>query len=321
MIRGLVGNTPMLKIYFRRKGVLQHIFAKAEWFNLTGSIKDRAAIYMIHNAKERGELKEYQPIIEATSGNMGISIAAIGGYYNHPVHIFMPNWMSEERKKILFAYDAVLHDVSKADGGFKGAVAMADELAKQIDGFRTNQFCNKDNEKAHYISTGKEILSDLNEVKIDAFVSGIGTGGTLMGVGKCLKEFDSSIKICTFEPDKLPTMVCGATEGEHKIAGIGDGFIPDLIDRNLIDSIDLINDEDAVLMAKKFAKELGLGVGISSGANFLEAAKLSENSNVVTVFPDDNKKYLSTDLTKDIRSNENYLSAEIELLGYETVSK
>jgi len=319
MIEKLIGNTPMLKINFRRNGTNQHIFVKAEWFNLTGSIKDRAAVYMIQKAKDRSELKEGQPIIEATSGNMGISIAAIGGYYRHPVHIFMPDWMTEERKKILIGYGAILHNVSKEEGGFQGAITMADELAKEIGGFRTSQFSNEDNSAAHYYKTGPEILRDLEGVKINAFVSGIGTGGTLMGVGRCLKEADSSVRICAFEPDTLATLVNGVTEGEHKIAGIGDGFIPELVEESFIDMVDLIHDNDAIQMAKKLSKQLGLGVGISGGANFLAAAKLAGEGNIVTVFPDDNKKYLSSDLAGELEEKEGYLSSEIELIDYEVM--
>ncbi|MBP3285132.1 MAG: PLP-dependent cysteine synthase family protein [Clostridia bacterium] len=319
MIEKLIGKTPMLKVNFRRNGVKQHIFAKAEWFNLTGSIKDRAAVYMIKKAKERGTLKDGQPIIEATSGNMGISIAAIGACYHHPVHIFMPDWMTEERKKILIGYGAILHNVSKNEGGFRGAITMADELAKQIGGFRTSQFSNEDNSEAHYYGTGREILKDLDGITIAGFVSGIGTGGTLMGVGRCLKEADSSVKIYAFEPDTLSTMINGVTEGDHKIAGIGDGFVPELVKESFIDSIDLIHDEDAIQMAKKLSRELGLGVGISAGANFLAASKLAEKGNIVTVFPDDNKKYLSTDLAGELEAKEGYLSSEIELLDYEVM--
>lgn len=321
MIEKLIGNTPMLKIRFCRNGVVQHIFVKAEWFNLTGSIKDRAAVYMIKKAKERGELKDGQPIVEATSGNMGISIAAIGAYYGHPVHIFMPNWMTEERKRILKSYGAILHEVSKEEGGFYGAIELADNLAKEINGFRTSQFANQDNSAAHYYGTGPEILKDLQGIKIDAFVSGIGTGGTLMGVGRCLKEADETIKICAFEPDTLTTLVNGETEGEHSIAGIGDGFIPDLVDKNFIETVDLIHDKDAIEMAKKLSRKLGLGVGISAGANFLAAVKLTKYGNIVTVFPDDNKKYLSTDLSGELEENDDYLSNEIELIRYEVIKK
>lgn len=319
MIEKLIGKTPMLKINFRRNGVYQYIYVKAEWFNLTGSIKDRAAIYMIKRAKERGELKEGQPIIEATSGNMGISIAAIGAYYGHPVHIFMPDWMTEERKRILIGYGAILHEVSREQGGFKGAITMADESAKEIGGFRTSQFSNLDNSEAHYYGIGPEILKDLAGIKIGGFVSGIGTGGTLMGVGKCLKEADTATKIYAFEPDTLATIVNGDTEGDHKIAGIGDGFVPELVEERFIEAIDLIHDNDAVQMAKKFSRTLGLGVGISAGANFLAAVKLTKYGNIVTVFPDDNKKYLSTDLAGELEEKAGYLSSEIELINYEVI--
>lgn len=313
----IIGNTPMIKINCRYKNVERNIYAKLEWYNFSGSIKDRAGYYIIKSAKESGKLKEGQPIVEATSGNMGISIAAIGGALGHPVHIFMPDWMSSERKQILKNYGAILHEVSREEGGFIGAIQKADKLAIEIDGFRSNQFSNSDNIKAHYEGTGKEILKNMEGIEIGGFVSGIGTGGTLMGIAKCLKEYNQDIKTYVFEPDTLSVILNGATQGEHKIAGIGDEFIPEIVDRKVIDKILLINDNDAINMARILAKKLGLGVGISSGANFLSAVLLSEgNKNIVTVFPDDNKKYLSTDLGLPIDYNTEFISNNIELLEF-----
>jgi len=316
----LIGNTPMIKINCYHEGIKKSVYAKLEWYNFSGSIKDRAAYYILKQAKERGELKDNQPIVEATSGNMGISIAAIGGALGHTVHIFMPDWMSYERKQILKNYGAVLHEVSRDEGGFVGSIKMADDLALEIDGFRTNQFSNFDNVEGHYNNTGVEILENMNGLKIDAFVSGIGTGGTLMGISKRLKETDSSVKTYAFEPDTLSVILNGATSGEHKIAGIGDEFIPEIVERNKIDRIILINDDDAVNMARILAKKLGLGVGISSGANFLASVLLGTgNDNIVTVFPDDNKKYLTTDLGKPVNDDSSFISNSIELIGFEVL--
>lgn len=319
-VRNLIGNTPFIRIDCIHNGTKKSVFTKLEWYSITGSIKDRAAFYIIKEAKDKGLLKDGQPIIEATSGNMGISIAAIGTLLGHEVHIFMPDWMSEERKQILKGYGAVLHEVSRDDGGFVGAIRLAKELASSIGGFCTCQFENENNVLSHYETTGREILDGMKEMKIDGFVSGIGTGGTLMGVGKCLKEFDSRINIYAFEPDTLSVILNGATSGEHKIAGVGDEFIPELVDKKKIDEILLINDDDAVNMSRIIARDLGLGVGISSGANFLTSILVNDGSkNIVTVFPDDNKKYLSTDLGKEINLDKKLLSNGIKCVGYEVL--
>jgi len=319
-VGNLIGNTPMIKINCVHDGVKKSIYTKLEWYNFSGSIKDRVAYYIIKCAKENRELKEGQAIIEATSGNMGISLAAIGGALGYKVHIFMPDWMSSERKQILKNYGAILHEVSKDEGGFVGAIKMADALAREIEGYRSNQFSNIDNIKAHYENTSKEILEKMQGVKIDGFVSGIGTGGTLMGMSKALKKYDKEIKTYAFEPDTLSVILNGARHGEHKIAGIGDEFIPEIVDRKEIDKILLINDNDAINMARILAKKLGLGVGISSGANFLAAVLLNDGEkNIVTVFPDDNKKYLSTDLGLPVDDNKDFISNNIELLNFEVV--
>ena len=313
----LIGNTPMVKIKYRYQDREGYIYAKLEYYNYTGSIKDRLAYYIIKKSKEGKVLKENQAIVEATSGNTGISFAALGAYFSHPVHIFMPNWVSEERIKIMRLYGANVYLVSKEEGGFKEAIKRSEDFASKINGFLPRQFENTLNIEAHYLTTAKEILNEVNE--IDTFVSGIGTGGTLMGVAKRLKEYNKNIKIIALEPDKMPLLSGGKIIGDHKIEGIGDEFIPKLVDFNLIDKVITINDLDAINMSRILASKLGLGVGISSGANFL-ASVLSGGKNVVTVFPDDLKKYLSTDLSKDIDNNKELLSNKIELLGFEVVS-
>lgn len=313
----LIGNTPMIKIKYRYENREGYVYAKLEYYNYTGSIKDRLAYYIIKKSKEEKVLKDNQAIVEATSGNTGISFAALGAYFSHPVHIFMPDWVSEERIKIMRLYSANVYLVSKEEGEFKEAIKRSEEFASKINGFLPRQFENSLNIETHYLTTAKEILNQVKE--IDTFVSGIGTGGTLMGVAKRLKEYNKNIKIIALEPNKMPLLSGGKIIGDHKIEGIGDEFIPKLVDFNLIDQVISINDLDAINMSRILASELGLGVGISSGANFL-ASVLSGGKNVVTVFPDDLKKYLSTDLSKDIDNNKELLSNKIELLGFEVVN-
>ena len=320
----LIGNTPMINITYKYKGKENNVYVKLEMYNITESIKDRVAYYIIKNAKERGILKENMPIIEATSGNTGISLSALGAYYKHPVYIFMPDWASKERIELMKLYGANIKLISKEEGGFVKCVEEAKNLAKELNGFLANQFENEDNILAHYETTGKEIVEQLEKKRMGGFVSGVGTGGTLIGIGKRLKEQDNQIKIYALEPEKMPMLSGGKILGQHKIEGIGDDFIPDIFkrNRNIIEKdVILINDEDAINMARRLSKELGLGVGISSGANFIGAVLVEEKleENVVTVFADDNKKYLSTDLGKKIIKNTSFISNQIELLNYKIV--
>ena len=317
MLDKLIGNTPMIKIKYHYQNQTNYVYAKLEYYNFTGSIKDRVAYYILKKAKELGLLKDREPIVEATSGNTGISFAALGAYYNHPVHIFMPDWASVERVSIMRLYGAHVHLVSKEEGGFKEAIRRSEEYAQKINGFLPRQFENNLNVEAHYNTTAKEIIFSLPTV--DTFVSGIGTGGTLMGVAKYLKEKDKNIKIIALEPNKMPLLSGGKIIGNHKIEGIGDDFIPQIVDKNYIDDIVVIDDEDAINMSRLLAKKLGLGVGISSGANFL-ASVLSSGNNVATVFADDFKKYLTTDLTKEINKDPKLLSNQIELLDMEVIN-
>ena len=320
----LIGNTPMINIKYEYQGKKKNIYVKLEMFNLTGSIKDRVAYYIIKNAKERGVLKENMPIIEATSGNTGISLSALGAYYNQPVYIFMPEWASKERKELMNLYGANIKLISKEEGGFLECVKSAKDLTKKVNGFLANQFENEDNISAHYETTGKEILEQLEGKEIGGFISGVGTGGTLIGIGKRLKEKDSKIKIVALEPEKMPILSKGKIVGQHKIEGIGDDFVPDIFseNKNIVEQdIILINDDTAINMARKLSKELGLGVGISSGANFIGAVLLQEKlkKNIVTIFADDNKKYLSTELKNEKIENADFLSDKIKLLDYEEV--
>lgn len=313
-MNNLIGNTPLIKINYEYEGIRKSIFVKLEYYNLTGSIKDRIIYYILTNEKN---LKQDMPLVEATSGNTGISLSAIGAYLKHKVYIFMPDWVSQERINIMKLYDANVTLVSKEEGGFKKCISLAKEFALKNNGYLTNQFSNIDNVKVHYETTGKEIT---NLIGVDKFISGIGTGGTLMGISKRLKEINHNVKIYALEPENM-SLIKKVKIGSHKIEGIGDDFIPSIVDTSILEDTLLINDLDAINMSKKLAAELGLGVGISSGANFLGAALINnDNSNVVTVFPDDLKKYLSTDLTKEINSS-SLLSNKIKLIDYESISK
>ena len=258
------------------------------------------------------------PIIEATSGNTGISLSAIGALYNHPVYIFMPDWASKERVSIMKAYGATVKLISKEEGGFLKCIEEARKLAEEKNGFLANQFSNKDNMLAHYETTAPEIIEQSRE-ELYGFVSGVGTGGTLMGTGMKLKEKYKDLKIVAIEPDKMPIISQGRKITQHKIEGIGDDFVPELLDKSKIDDVILVDDDDAINMSRRLAKELGLGVGISSGANFIGTILLEAKIQkpVVTIFVDDNKKYVSTDLCKETKKKEEYISSNIKLIDYE----
>ena len=315
-----IGNTPMIRITYRIGDKVERVYTKLESYNPTGSIKDRVAYYMLTKAMQRGVLKENMPIVEATSGNTGIAIAALGAYFHHPVHILMPNWASVERVKLMQGFGAEVTLISREDGGFRRCMEEAKKFAEENNGFLTDQFSNDDNLLAHYETTGEEIIKQLPE-KVGAFISGVGTGGTLIGTGKKLKEYDTNIQVIAMEPDKMPLISRGVVFSNHKIEGVGDDFIPDIFDRELMDSVIVVNDDDAVNMSRRLAKELGLGVGISSGANFIASIiyQTEFNKPVVTVFADDNKKYLSTDLSKEIDENSEFWSNKIKLLNYEVL--
>ena len=314
-----VGNTPLIKIKYKYNGKEKYIYTKLESYNITGSIKDRVALYIIKQAYKQGKLKKGMEIVEATSGNTGISLSALGAYFGNPVHIFMPDWVSKERLNLMKMYNAKVTLISKEEGGFKRAIKEAKEYSIKHNAFYSNQFENEDNVLAHYETTGKEILDSLEN--IEGFVSGIGTGGTLMGIAKRLKEKNKDIKIYALEPDKMPLISQNKIYENHKIEGIGDDFIPKIVDIEKIDKVIVVNDDDSINMSKKLALNLGIGVGISSGANMIASviAKEENDGNIVTVFPDDNKKYLSTDLSKEVDNNQNYISNKIELIDYEFV--
>ncbi len=324
----LVGNTPLLGIECRFRNRLHTVYAKCEQMNLTGSIKDRMALHILKRAYVSGELRPGDAIVEATSGNTGISFAAIGRALGHPVMIFMPDWMSHERKDLMRSYGAEIVSVSKEQGGFLGSIRMAEEFAaSHADAFLPRQFSNEANVHAHATGTGPEIWAQLGNagLKPDAIVAGVGTGGTVMGVGRFLRSRNPEIKVHPIEPAESPTLSTGHKVGKHRIQGISDEFIPDLLDVASLDEVLTVSDGDSILMAQKLASTLGLAVGISSGCNFLAALvaqeKLGPDAVVVTVFPDDNKKYLSTDLMREEPVRSDYLTPGVELLGLTTARR
>lgn len=319
----LVGNTPLLEINFRLGGRVRRIFAKAEHLNMTGSIKDRMALHILERAYIEERLHPGDTIVEATSGNTGISFAAIGRAIGHPVTIFMPDWMSRERVDLIQSLGAEIRPVTREEGGFVGSISMAEEMSAENDRcFLPSQFSNNDNIEAHFETTAPELWWQLtyNGFIPDAFVAGVGTGGTIMGVGRFMRMRRPEIKIHPMEPADSPTLSAGKKVGQHRIQGISDEFIPSIVDLSSLDSIISVYDGDAIIMSQMLARELGLAVGISSGANFLAAImvqeEISDSAVVATVFSDDNKKYLSTDLLREEPPRSDYLSAKVELLGY-----
>jgi len=317
-VEKLIGNTPMIKINYEYEGKQGSIYTKLEYYNYSGSIKDRIALYIIKKEREDGNLKDGQSIVEVTSGNTGISFSAIGALYGHEVHLFMPDWVSLERRKIIEMYGAHVHLVSREEGGFKKALILAEEYAQKTGAYRPLQFDNELNTEAQYKTTGKEIIEQIPDV--NAFVSGIGTGGTLMGIGQRIKDNNPDSKIFALEPSTLSILKMGMEEGSHMIEGIGDDFIPGIIKKELIDEIVLIDDIDAINMAKKIAKEFGLGIGISGGANFLASVIMdNDNLKIATVFPDDNKKYITTKLSEEIDENSELISNKIKLIDFDVI--
>ena len=296
----LIGNTPVVKVDFKDENIAD-VYVKLEKFNLSGSVKDRAALGMIETAEKEGLLKEGSVIIEPTSGNTGIALALIGRLKGYKVIIVMPDTMSIERRSTLKAYGAelILTDGTK---GMGEAIAVAEKLAAENSNyFLPQQFNNKANPEKHYETTAKEIIDDFKI--IDAFVAGVGTGGTIVGVAKRLKERSKDTKVVGVEPS-TSAVLSGEKPGKHGIQGIGTGFIPKNYDASVVDEIVKISSEEAVEYAKKASHDFGLFVGISSGANiaaaYQVAKKLGKGKIVVTLAPDGGEKYLSVEafLTK-----------------------
>ena len=287
-----IGKTNLVQL----ENISKNIYVKVEKSNPAGSIKDRAAYQMIMGAIERGELKEGMKIVEPTSGNTGIGLALIGRTLGFPVVLTMPSSMSIERVKLIKAYGAEV--ILIKEGGMAGSVEKAKELVENGAYYMPNQFDNQDNALAHYKTTGPEIYNDLKD--INGFVAGFGTGGTVTGVGRYLKEQDKNIKIWAMEPYESPLLSQGKS-GSHKIQGIGANFIPKVLDVDLLDEVITVKSDDAIDMARHLSKEEGLLVGISSGANVVAALKMQEKlgGNIVTVLPDTGERYLSTELFND----------------------
>ncbi len=300
----LIGGTPMLELtrYNEKYGLQANIFAKLEYFNPTGSVKDRIAKAMLDDAEKSGILRPDSVIIEPTSGNTGIGLASVGAARGYRVIIVMPETMSVERRKLMKVYGAelVLTDGTK---GMTGAIAKAEELKKEIpNAFIPSQFDNPANPAAHFDSTGPEIYADLNG-HADIFVAGVGTGGTLTGVGKFLKSKNGNVKIVAVEPLSSAVLSTGKA-GAHKIQGIGAGFVPATLDTKIYDEIIPVSDENAFSASKEISKAEGVFVGISSGAALWAATQVAlrpenKGKNIVVLFPDGGDRYLSTALTEE----------------------
>jgi len=326
-MRRLIGNTPLLALSLRVDGSPRTIYAKYEPLNLTGSIKDRMALHILQRAYETGQIAPGDPIAEATSGNTGISFAAIGRALGHPVTVFMPDWMSAERIAIISSFGASVVLVSRADGGFLGSIARADAMkAAEPRTFLPHQFANEANIDAHRSGTGPEIWLQLRQHGLEpvAFVAGVGTGGTVMGVGRYLKSQQRSIAVHPLEPAESPTLSRGHKVGHHRIQGISDEFVPPIIHFDELDAVVQANDGDAILMAQLLAQH-GLAVGISSGANLIGALRVQEaldpGAVVTTVLCDSNKKYLSTDLLRSEPVKPGYLTPRVEVLGFDSFNR
>ena len=294
-----VGNTSMLKLDVQFQGQTYRLLAKPEFMNPSGSIKDRIAKYIVEQAEKRGLLKPGYTIVEATSGNTGIALSMVAAAKGYEMLVVMPEHMTGERIKIMTSLGADLCLTPK-DEGFEGAVAKADKIAKSGKHyFLANQFKNPDNVMAHYHTTGKEILQQI-EGDIDVFVAGVGTGGTLMGVGKALRERNPRVRLVAVEPEEASVLSGRKDIKDHKIAGIGDGFVPEIVDKDMIDQVVTVKSDDAVEMARRMSRERGLMVGVSSGANILASIEvmnvIGQGKTVVTVLPDRTERYFSTDL-------------------------
>jgi cysteine synthase len=318
----------MIAISFRYHGENRILYAKAEHYNITASIKDRMALYILEKAYAEGRIKPGDTIVEATSGNTGIAFAAIGRALGHKVRIIMPDWMSRERVDIIRSLGAAITPVSKEQGGFLGSIRISEEIARtEPNIFLPQQFSNEANAEAHQMTTGPEIWYQMmyHGVRPDAFVAGVGTGGTVMGVGRFLRQQNPGIRVHPLEPAESPTLSTGHRVGVHRIQGISDEFIPAIVKLDQLDRVVAVPDGDSIILAQKLARELGLAVGISSGANFLGALQIQNemgtDTAVVTIFSDCNKKYLSTDLMREEPVRDDYESRHIELTGFKVFKR
>ena len=294
-----IGRTPLLLLELRHDGAAYRLYCKAEFMNPTGSVKDRIACYIIEQAEKRGELRPGTTIVELSSGNTGIALAQVAAVKGYRLVILMPEHMSQERIRLLQSLGAEVCLTPQADG-FAGALARLRQILETTpEVYCPRQFENPDNPRAHYESTGPEIWEQMGGA-VDAFVDGVGTGGTLMGVGRFLRERNPKVSLVAVEPSEAAVMSGAGEIGGHKIAGIGDGFIPALMDMKMVDQVEAVESDEAVAMAKRLSREHGLLVGISAGANVLAALRtldrLGRDQKVVTVLPDRAERYFSTDL-------------------------
>lgn len=300
----LIGNTPLLELtnIEKKLDLKANIIAKLEYFNPAGSVKDRIAKAMIEEAESRGKLAKDSVIIEPTSGNTGIGLAAVAAAKGYRIIIVMPETMSIERRQLMKAYGAELV-LTEGAKGMKGAIAKAEEIEKEIPGsFIPGQFVNPVNPKTHFERTGPEIYSD-TDGKVDIFVAGVGTGGTITGVGKYLKSHNKNIKVVAVEPESSAVLSTGVS-GSHKIQGIGAGFVPEILDTDIYDEIITVSNEDAFNTGKLIGQTEGVLVGISSGAALFAAIKLAKrqenaDKNIVVLLPDTGDRYLSTPIFAD----------------------
>ncbi len=319
-------NTPLVEVAFSYKGEVKKIYAKYEAFNFSGSIKDRIAIYILKKAYAKGAIKTGDTIVEATSGNTGIAFAALGRALGHKVRIYMPDWLSSERYQSMESLGVEIIRITKEQGGFVRSIDEARKYAATNENvFCPEQFTNHENIAAHSETTAKEIFAQLKTLDLapNYFVAGVGTGGTIMGFLKYCQDHKVKCHCHPMEPANSPTLTTGGKKiGKHRIQGISDEFIPDIVDLTALKEIVSVDDGDAIIMAQKLNRA-GLSVGISSGGNFIAALKLiaegSKNQTAVTIFCDSSMKYLSTDLCKKEPVKLDFLSTDVEILGFKFI--
>ena len=307
-LKELSVNTPLIEIKYKYLDKKYSVYVKCEWFSLTGSIKDKVAYGLIKSAYRQGKLKKGDKLVEVSSGNMGISLVAMARYLGHSVTILIPKFVSEERKKLLGLYGAEVVETDDFGEAFKLL-----EVYKSLGYYNVGQFENKSNIRVHKNITAREILCKVGCKRVENFVCGIGTSGTLIGVGKELKD-KMGVKVIALEPDNARIITSPPPYGKHTLQGLSDEILPKIYDSTIVDDVIQITDDDAIAMSRKLCRDLSLGVGISSGANFIGA--VLSGGNAITVFPDDNKKYLSTALMEEKNTP---LVDSIELLSFRVV--
>lgn len=322
-LKNLVGNTPLLAVGYTWRGEPRVLYAKCEMQNLTGSIKDRVALHVIRRAYESGVLRRGARIVTPSTGNSGVSFAAIGRAIGHPVTVVMPGSAPRERVDLVRSFGALVHLTDETSGTLEPCIRLADRLAAEVEGsFLTHPFGDSCNAETHARTTGPELWSQLfsHALKPDAFVAGVGTGGTIMGVGRYLRAMHPPVHLHPLEPKSAPAISSGRRGGTHRIPGIAEGCQAPVLNLNHLDEILAVDDGDAIRMAQQLARILGLPVGISSGANFLGAvqaqSRWGKNTVVATVFPDSSRNYLCAPLTEEEPPREGHLTSDIRLLAF-----